>query len=251
MSTRLFLLCHYSKVLLQGRHHRRRLGLGGFDVQCKAGIFHCLGSVIAKGADLGTVLLELGVIIKKAFYAAGSKETNDIVFALIEDHMYVVADRTVHKWGSKSTIIQLQPVDDLVVLLIFRAGIKELLVLLMFVDDIEHAFIQPVRAIKDLAFPVENEFLKIERYGFGNAEILGILRHADLHLFADTEKMIDSIAAGENDSRILCNVDLLFPEIFGRDGFQTNEWMKSKLHLVLLGKLEIRRLVCLRSGLRD
>ena len=63
--------------------------------------------------------------------------------------------------------------------------------------------------------------------------------------------MIDGIAAGEDHSRKLRNVDLLLPEILGRDGLQANKWMKSKLHLVLLGQLEIRRLVCLRSGLRD
>jgi len=247
----LFLFRYHSQVFFQGGYHGRRLWLGSFYIQCKPGIFHSFGSVVAKSPDLGTVLLEFGIIVKETFDTAGRKETDYIVFALIEDYLHIIADRTIHEWGGKSTIIMLQPVDDLVVLLIFGAGIKELLVLLMFVDDVEHAFVQSIRAIENFPLAVQYELLEIKGHSLRNTEILGILRHADLHLFTNTEKMIDSIPAGEDHSRELCNIDLLLPEILGRYGFQANERMESKLHLVLLGKLEIRRLVCLRSGLRD
>jgi len=157
----LFFLFRHREVFLQGRDHRGRLRLGRFDVQGETRLFHSPGSIAAKGADLGTVLLEFGVVVKKASDAAGSKEADDVVFALIEDLPDVIADRPVHERGSKSAIVQFEPVDDLVVLLVLRTGVKELLVLLMLVDDIEHALVQPVRTIEHLALAVEDELLKI------------------------------------------------------------------------------------------
>src|SRR6202012_317329 len=120
-----------------------------------------------KCADLRSVLFEFGSIVEKAFYAAGRKEANDIVFALIENGGDVVADRTIHKRSGETTIIMLQPIDNFVILLVLGTGIEKFLVLFMFVDHIEHALVQPIRSIKNLTFSVEDEFLKIKRHGFG------------------------------------------------------------------------------------
>ena len=145
----------------------------------------------------------------------------------------------------------LQPIDDLIILLIFRARIKELLILFMLVDDVEHAFVQSVGAIENLPLAIEDELLEIEGHRFRDTEIFGVLRHDHFHLFTNTEEMIDSITTREDHGCILRDINLLLPEILGRDGLQANERMESQFHVVFLGKFEIRRLVCLRSGLRD
>jgi hypothetical protein len=158
-----------------------------------------------------------------------------MVFALIKDFPDVVADRPVHEGSDKSAIVELEPVDDLIVLLVLRTGIKELLVFLVLVDNVEHALVQPVRAIEYFPLAVEDKFLEIQSDRLGDTEILCILGYADLHLLADAEEVIDRIPTGKDYSRELGNVDLLLAEIFTRNRFKSNERIKSQLDVVLFG----------------
>jgi hypothetical protein len=73
----------------------------------------------------------------------------------------LITDRAVHIRSLELTLVIFQPVHDLIILLILRAGIEEFFVLLVLIDHVEEAFIGAVRTIKHLAFPVKNEFLKI------------------------------------------------------------------------------------------
>ena len=107
-----------------------------------------------------------------------------------------------------------QPAHDLVVLLIFRAGIEEFLIFLVLVDDVEHAFIAAVTAIEHFALAIQDEFLQIQGHRLGDAEIFGILRYTYFQLFAGAEKMIDSISAGKNDPCIIMNFYFLLSEFF-------------------------------------
>ena len=66
----------------------------------------------------------------------------------------------------------LKPVYNFVVLLVFGTGIQKLFVPLMLVDDIEHALVCTICAIKNFAFAIENKFLKIKCHSFCDAEIL-------------------------------------------------------------------------------
>jgi len=211
------------------------LRLGRLDIQGETRFFNGPGSVVAERANLGAVLLELRVVVKETSHTAGSKETNDIVFTLIKDFPDVVADRPVHEGGDKSAIVRLEPVDDLIVLLVLRTGIKELLVFLVLVDDIEHALVQPVSAIEYLTFAIKDKFLEVQGDRLGDTEILRVLGNADLHLLADAEEVIDRIPAREDNGGELGNVDFLFAEILTRNRFKTNERIKRQLHVVLFG----------------
>ena len=42
------------------------------------------------------------------------------------------------------------------------------------------------------------------------------------------KEMIDGVAAGENNGRVVGNIDLLFAEFFGGNAFQADKWMKSQ-----------------------
>ena len=144
-----------------------------------------------------------------------------------------------------------QPAHDLVVLLIFRAGIEEFLIFLVLVDDVEQALVGAVRTEEDLALAVQDELLEIERHSLGDTEILGILGYGKFQLFTDPEKMVNCMTAGENDCTEKRNFDFLLPELFGRDAFQSDEWMEIQLHPEFPFQIEIRGFFRLRSGLRD
>src|SRR5882724_9025272 len=110
----------------------------------------------------------------------------------------------------------------------------------MFVDNIKHAFVSTVGSIKDFTLPVQDEFLKIQRHRFGNTEILGILRNADLHFIAGTKEMIYCISAGKNYPGVVLNLYLLLAKILGRNSLQSNKRMEVKFHTVLSRKLKVR-----------
>src|SRR5205814_1288408 len=91
------------------------------------------------------------------------------------------------------------------------------------------------------------------RYGFRDAEVLCILGNTYFHFLANAEEMIDGIAAGENDRRIIRDLDLLFAEIPGWYPLQADKRMKVQLHIVFSRKLKVWRLFTfgLRLGNQD
>jgi hypothetical protein len=64
---------------------------------------------------------------------------------------------------------------------------------------------------------------------FGNAKILHGLGHSNPNLLANTKKVINCCSAGENNSRVLQDVDALLPEILRRNTFNPNEGPKINL----------------------
>src|SRR5262249_10971269 len=124
---------------------------------------------------LGAVLLEFWEVVKQAPDPTGSEEADDIVFAFVEDVLDVIADGPVHERRGETTVIVLQPVDDLIILLVLAAGVQELLVLFVFVDHVEHALVQSVRAIEYFPLAIEDELLQIEGYGLSDTEIFCVL----------------------------------------------------------------------------
>ena len=101
----LFLFCDDCQIFFEGGNHRGGLRKGGLYIEGKAGFFDGFGSIAAEGADFGAILFEFGVIVEKAFHAAGSEEADDIVFTLIEDRFNIIADGAVHEWGCKAAVV--------------------------------------------------------------------------------------------------------------------------------------------------
>src|SRR5690554_1930118 len=89
---------------------------------------------------------------------------------------------------------------------IIRAGNDEPLAALMLADDLNQAGGAAVRRKKDFPLSVENEFLKVERYGFRNAEVFHILGHLNLKFLANAKKMVNGTSTTENHCGILSNI---------------------------------------------
>ena len=121
----------------------------------------------------------------------------------------------------------------------------------MLVDDIEQAFVGTIGAKKHLTLAIKDEFLQVKSHRFRYTEVLGVLRHHYFHLFTDAEEMVNGVPAGEDDRRILGDIDLLFSGVLGRNGLQPDERMEVHLDLIPSGQLEVGRFVRVRTGLGD
>ena len=83
----------------------------------------------------------------------------------------------IHVRSGEFTLICFEPADDLIVLLVFRAGIQKFLIPLMLMDHVQHTLVRSIIAIKYFSLPVQDEFLQVKGYGFRDTEILGLLRN--------------------------------------------------------------------------
>src|SRR3954467_15876855 len=79
---------------LQGTDHAGSLGLRGFDIQRKPGIFSSLECIYAKNTNPGTILLELWEILHQAFNTTRSKEAYNIVISCY-NILHVIADNLI------------------------------------------------------------------------------------------------------------------------------------------------------------
>src|SRR6185503_10498696 len=190
-----------------------------FNLQFQPGILRRFRSVVAECADDGTILLVFREAVKQTLYATWGKKTDHIVFGLCQEVFYIITLGTIHKCQCVLTIVALKPVHNFVILLVFGTYIQKLFIPLMLVDDIEHALVCTICAVKNLAFSIENKFLKIKRHRFCDAEILGILRNADLHFLAGTKEMIDGVAAGKDHTGVILNLYFLFAKVPGGYAF--------------------------------
>lgn len=197
-------------------------------MQLQTRVLYGFGRIASKCADISSILFETGEIVKQAFHTTRREEADDIKRMRTDGIDQFIADGPIHKWRLKLTFVVLQPIHDLIVLLVLGAGIKELFILFMLVDDIEKAFVGAISSVKHLALAIEDEFLEIEGYGFCDAEILRILGHVQLEFLANPEEMINGVPAGEDYSGKFGDLDFLFPEILGGDGLEPDEW--TKLH---------------------
>ncbi len=96
----------------------------------------------------------------------------------------------------------------------------------MFTYHILKATSTAIGRKKYFALAVQYEFLQIEGYGLGNAEVFHILRYLYLQLLAYPEKVIYSVAAGKDNSSILGYIYPLLPEVFARKSFNPYKSME-------------------------
>jgi hypothetical protein len=114
--------------------------------------------------------------------------------------------------------------DQILCDLVFGAigdGQDEFFVVLVFADDLEQTSGATIGRKEDFAFAVEDELLQVKGDRFCDTEVLHFLRYLDLQLFTDPEKMVDRVAAGENDGGVFGNFYFLFPEFLSAEPFET------------------------------
>src|SRR4051812_29014090 len=76
---------------------------------------------------------------------------------------------------------------------------------------------------KNLPLTDHNILLQVVGRLLGNTKVLHVRRHFQLQLLADMEKMVDSVAAGEYDSRMIEDFNLLLSELLHWHWLHLNE----------------------------
>lgn len=97
--------------------HGRDLGFRCLDMKLEAGILDGLGGIAAESADERAVLFVPGEIIQQALHPAGREEA-DHVKTMGFQFGHVIADRPVHEGCLEFAFVVLEPVHDLVILLV-------------------------------------------------------------------------------------------------------------------------------------
>ena len=98
-------------------------------------------------------------------------------------------------------------------------------------------------AKENLAFAVDDIFLKIQGNLLILAEILHILRHCDAGLFADMEERIYQAAGGENYCGVVQNIYVLSPETACGNGVYCKKRAEIEREAILCLKLCVWRIV--------
>ena len=82
-----------------------------------------------------------------------------ISYSVLTDNFFnIITDSAIHERSGKLAIICFEPVHDLIILLVFGTGIKELFILLMLVDHIKHAFVGAISPVKTFLFRYRMNF---------------------------------------------------------------------------------------------
>ena len=98
-------------------------------------------------------------------------------------------------------------------------------------------------AAKHLALAVLHVFLYVIGNRFGNGKVFHRFGNGYAHLLAKGEEVVDGVARGEHDGRVVEHLYLLLAKFFGREAFHLNEGVKHKLYAVLRCNVKIGRLL--------
>ena len=101
----LFLLACNRQIFFQRCDHRRSLGWGALISSVRPASSTALEVLLPKAPILVPFCLNLRKVIKKASYTAGREKTNDIVFAVAQHILYIIADGAVHERRGKPAIV--------------------------------------------------------------------------------------------------------------------------------------------------
>ena len=101
----------------------------------------------------------------------------------------------------------------------------------MLLDHL-HQLVKTLPAVEYLTLSVLDIFLQIKCCGFRNTKILHCIRNLNSHILTNSEEMVNSITARENDGSMLEDVNPLFPEILSFYTFNLNELVKINLQIV-------------------
>lgn len=170
--------------------------------------------------------------------AHGAEEDNHVI-ALYVESLNVRADAAIE---CSDLVGQLHLVHKHRNLCLVDIGLRnEIFLLLVLLHDLnklrELAF-----GMKNLTFPVDDIFLKINSDRLRDAEIFHCVGDSDTQLSAKTEEVINSYLACENYRREAKDVDTLLSEGLGVESLNLNERLEVESDAIALRHLEIWRL---------
>lgn len=220
--------CGIAEELFQCGHHGGCARHRGFQVEPEAGFFHRFGGRGSEGGYSRSILVKLGDIFEQGAYAGGAEEYDHVVFRFVHHFPDIIENSAIQDRQTEMTFVGLEPLGN-VVFGNIGARNQELFLFLVLGDDFQQSFGGTIGAEENFAFAVQDEFLQVKGDGLRNAEIFAVLGNLDFHLLANTEIMINGMAAGENNGGMGCRVNFLFSEFRGLQAFHPDERMKIQL----------------------
>ena len=127
------------------------------------------------------------------------------------DTLQIGCDRTGKYHGREVDLERFERLGQLG--LVRLAQRKQELLVLMLYDQLDKSVERPVGK-RNLAFAVNDVFLKIERNGFGRTDVLHGLGHRHARLLAYAEEAVDGCTRREDHGRMGQYVDALAAELF-------------------------------------
>ena len=103
----------------------------------------------------------------------------------------------------------------------------------MLLHDVDQV-VQSLVAVKHLPLPILHITLQVESRRFVDAEILQSLGNGVAHFLSHPEKMVDGIAAGEDDGSVFRKFDMFLTKLACRDIIELDELLESEVHTVFL-----------------
>ena len=120
---------------------------------------------------------------------------------------------------------------------VVRLGKGEHILLVLVFEQQLHKAVEVTVGKENFAFAIGDIFLQIECNCLSDTEILHCGRDIGATLLGNAEETVDSRTAGENDSRMLQNLNALASKLFERDALNLDEGLKIYTHSVLLSNL--------------
>lgn len=191
------------------------------------------------------MLAELGEVFEKRLHIERAEEHDDVVEPDVDSGKFGTLG-FVHDCLFEIEFVLGKHFEDA---LLWRVGTgDEIFFFGILADDFEEVF-NGLVAEENSALAELHILLQVIRYGFGEAEIFYVLARGGAHGGGHSEKLVNGIAACENDSGIVADIYFLFAETGCRNGFHLYERAEVNLQTVLFSKREVRRLWSIRFGL--
>ena len=177
----LLFLCYGSKKLLQGCDHTQGLGLWCLDLQFQTCFFNSFDVLLQKRRAQFRFVWTLERYRKALHTAWGKTRWHHIQYGVSISFTSALCVRYMNASTNSQLFPKASQFTISLSLLVFRTDIQELLIALMLVDSIKHAFCWCHPHHKHFPFSVKDKLLEVQGHNFCDAEILCVLRNDDFH----------------------------------------------------------------------
>ena len=220
---------------------------GGLNMEGEAGVGDGGAGGGSESAHGHLALLEIRVVLLQRGDSRRTEEDDHVVLVDVDGGLQVGGHGFEDDGLRELDVVLLEEVGILGGHGVGTAG-NQVLVFGILQKQIEHAFRVVVLVEEDFAFAELDVFLEVEGHLVGRAEILHLFRKFAAQLFYQTEEIVHGGLAGEDDRAMVENVDVGFPELAGRDAFDTEELEEIDVDAVFPGQVGIGRLVEFGGG---
>ena len=202
---------HLRQEDVDGLGHRRRLGRRGVGTHLQSGVERRAQRTLAEDGDggqlLGAEFLDERLDVRRRV------ECQQTDLRRVE----LAQGRSLRTGQNDRVERQLELGQRLGQFGLVGLAQREQELLFLVLDDELDERGERTVAERDFPLAVDDVFLQIERHGLRLADVFHGFGHGDTGLFADVEEAVDGGARGEDDGRMVENLDTLAAELLQRD----------------------------------